>query len=153
MKFPVLLTSALACLLPGLCHAAGDKPSQNYLWYRQPAVVQPAVLPWAQGESESGNLPGKASKDPWESQSLPVGNGRVGGTLFGGDKRERINLNRDYMRIPIPMLLVCCKFHSPSVLKHSNSIPRYRHCSLAGRNLIKRSYLVLNTPFTTSTRR
>jgi alpha-L-fucosidase 2 len=93
MKFSVLLTNALICLAPGLCHAAGDKPSQNFLWYKQPAVVQPAVLPWAQGESESGNLPGKASKDPWESQSLPVGNGRVGGTLFGGDKRERINLN------------------------------------------------------------
>lgn len=29
----------------------------------------------------------------WESQSLPIGNGRVGGTAFGGDKRDRINLN------------------------------------------------------------
>ena len=69
------------------------KPTRNYLWYKQPAVVQPAVLPWAEGESESGNMPGKSNKDPWESQSLPVGNGRVGGTVFGGDKRERVNLN------------------------------------------------------------
>ena len=55
--------------------------------------MQPAVLPWAEGESEAGNMPGKSNKDPWESQSLPVGNGRVGGTVFGGDKRERVNLN------------------------------------------------------------
>ena len=67
-------------LSTGLCQAA-EKPGQNYLWYKQPAVVQPATLPWAQGESESGNLPGKADKDPWESQSLPVGNGRVGGKI------------------------------------------------------------------------
>ncbi|MBQ9829703.1 MAG: glycoside hydrolase N-terminal domain-containing protein [Akkermansia sp.] len=55
--------------------------------------MQPAVLPWAEGESEAGNMPGKSNKDPWEPQSLPVGNGRVGGTVFGGDKRERVNLN------------------------------------------------------------
>ena len=30
---------------------------------------------------------------PQEAQSLPVGNGRVGGTVFGGDRRDRVNLN------------------------------------------------------------
>ena len=87
------LAFILPCLMviPGKAESA--KPSQNYLWYKQPAVVRPAALPWAQGESQSGNLPGKDNKDPWESQTLPVGNGRVGGTIFGGDKRERINLN------------------------------------------------------------
>ncbi len=67
------------------------------LWYKQPGVVLPAPLPWAEGDSPSGNLPGKtvnpSGGSPWASQSLPVGNGRVGGTLFGGDKRERILLN------------------------------------------------------------
>ncbi len=78
--------------------ASGDTPHQSHLlWYTQPGIVQPANLPWTGGVSQSGNLPGKAANksagSPWASQSLPVGNGRVGGTLFGGDKRERINLN------------------------------------------------------------
>lgn len=88
------IAATIFSILPVLNHAAGaDKPTQNYLWYKQPAVVQPVVLPWAEGESPAGNKPGKKSSDPWESQSLPVGNGRVGGTIFGGDKRERVNLN------------------------------------------------------------
>ena len=92
MKTDIGFALSLLILSTVLCQAE-EKPGQNYLWYKQPAVVQPATLPWAQGKSESGNLPGKADKDPWESQSLPVGNGRVGGTIFGGDRRERINLN------------------------------------------------------------
>lgn len=76
-----------------LCCAETAPPSQNYLWYKQPAIVKPAILPWSQGVSEAANLPGKETRDSWESQSLPVGNGRVGGTVFGGDRRERINLN------------------------------------------------------------
>ena len=92
MKTDIGFALSLLILSSVLCQAE-EKPGQNYLWYKQPAVVQPATLPWAQGKSESGNLPGKADKDPWESQSLPVGNGRVGGTIFGGDRRERINLN------------------------------------------------------------
>ena len=70
-----------------------EHPSQDYLWYRQPAIVHPAPLPWAEGESDAGNLPGKNTSDSWESQTLPVGNGRIGGTIFGGNRRERINLN------------------------------------------------------------
>ncbi len=48
--------------------AFAEYPSSNCLWYTKPA-------------------------SNWESQSLPIGNGRVGGTIFGGDKNERINLN------------------------------------------------------------
>ena len=70
-----------------------EHPSQDYLWYRQPAIVHPAPLPWAEGVSDSGNLPGKNTSDSWESQTLPVGNGRIGGTIFGGNRRERVNLN------------------------------------------------------------
>ncbi len=77
---------------------AGEAPhSSHYLWYKQPGIVLPTNLPWTGGISQSGNLPGKAANrsagSPWASQSLPVGNGRMGGTLFGGDRRERINLN------------------------------------------------------------
>ena len=72
---------------------ADGHPTQDYLWYKQPAIVHPSPLPWAEGESDSGNLPGKNAKDSWESQTLPVGNGRIGGTIFGGNRRERVNLN------------------------------------------------------------
>ena len=93
MKAFYALALVVPCLMATPGKAESAPTSQNYLWYKQPAVVRPAALPWAQGESQSGNLPGKDNKDPWESQTLPVGNGRVGGTVFGGDKRERINLN------------------------------------------------------------
>ncbi len=89
----ILFVSTTAVLLL----AAESSHSSHVLWYKQPAIVQPAALPWTEGLSQSGNLPGRAPNNsagsPWASQSLPVGNGRVGGTLFGGDKRERINLN------------------------------------------------------------
>ena len=68
-------------------------PSQDYLWYKQPAIVKPIALPWTKDAGNTGNLPGKQNKDSWESQTLPVGNGRIGGTVFGGDKLEHVNLN------------------------------------------------------------
>ena len=68
-------------------------PSQDYLWYKQPAIVKPIALPWTKDAGNTGNLPGKQTKDAWESQTLPVGNGRIGGTVFGGDKLEHVNLN------------------------------------------------------------
>ncbi len=71
----------------------GSFPSSECLWYRQPALLRPTALPWASQPTESGNLPGKAVGDAWEAQSLPIGNGRVGGTVFGGDRLERVNLN------------------------------------------------------------
>ena len=90
-------TSALI-VLSSLCLAANaddstSHPSQNYLWYKQPAIVRPIALPWTKEAGNTGNLPGKQTKDAWESQTLPVGNGRIGGTIFGGDKLEHVNLN------------------------------------------------------------
>ena len=79
-----------------LAIAAEAPAASELLWYKQPAVVDSASLPF----SYAGNLAGKSTKNPmsgkpdaWESQSLPVGNGRLGGTIFGGDKLDRINLN------------------------------------------------------------
>ena len=91
MKAHLLILAAL--LGASINAGANNFPTQEYLWYKQPAVVTPAVLPWAEGPSTAGNLPGKPNKDSWESQSLPIGNGRIGGTIFGGDRRERVNLN------------------------------------------------------------
>ncbi len=93
-----LLLSLLFASASALHLFAGEThPASHLLWYKQPGIVQPAALPWAEGISPSGNMPGKAANgsagSPWASQSLPVGNGRIGGTLFGGDTLERINLN------------------------------------------------------------
>ena len=90
----LLTFSALLFTTLPVISAGKDKlPTQNYLWYKQPAVVPAATLPWADGSSESGNMPGKNNHDTWESQTLPVGNGRIGATLYGGNRRERIVLN------------------------------------------------------------
>lgn len=91
-----------------------ETPSANYLWYKQPAGIPYCSLPW-QPQHDAVSVPGypavdkagqarpkrtlffnrtaKSAKDFWESQTLPVGNGRVGGTIFGGDHLERVNLN------------------------------------------------------------
>ncbi len=86
-----LIIPTLALLLPAT--ADEKQPSQDYLWYQQPAIVTDCSVPWSAGQTASGNMPGKKVGDSWESQTLPVGNGRVGGTVFGGDRRERVNLN------------------------------------------------------------
>ena len=93
MKTYIHITAALLCAFPHLTLADDIRPTQDYLWYKQPAGVEPATLPWSEADSESGNLPGKQRHDTWEAQSLPVGNGRIGGTIYGGDRRELVTLN------------------------------------------------------------
>lgn len=92
-QFRQLFTSALS----GVCVVTGAYAHdlQECLWYRQPAFIQDTVLPWSGAAKEGNctNLPGRQVKDPWESQTLPIGNGRVGGTVFGGDHLERVVLN------------------------------------------------------------
>lgn len=61
------------------------KPSPQLLWYRQPA--------WqAQGTPYGQKPPGP--RQGWV-EALPVGNGRMGGMVFGGPNRERIQLNEE----------------------------------------------------------
>lgn len=91
----IAFLSVLLVLVPGGAFANGGAAA-DCLWYRQPAIVPPAPLPWVEEgahPSEVGNLPGKGTPDSWESQSLPIGNGRIGGTVFGGDRLDRVNLN------------------------------------------------------------
>ncbi len=91
-----LSLAALTLFSPAWAEDA-DVTNAHCLWYKQPGIVQPAPLPWEPEGEDPGNMPGKPANksagSPWASQSLPVGNGRVGGTLMGGDKRERILLN------------------------------------------------------------
>ena len=98
MIFHVTRTRSLSLILAALCltniQAEGeDFPTSCCLWYKQPALINNAELPWAGTGATYRNLPGKTNKDPWESQTLPVGNGRIGGTVFGGDCLDRVNLN------------------------------------------------------------
>ena len=72
---------------------AADFSASDHLWYKQPAGVPKAPLPWLQAPYNSGNLPGKANGNTWESQTLPVGNGRIGGTVYGGDRLDCVVLN------------------------------------------------------------
>src|SRR5687768_10141151 len=49
--------------------AGNESANPNLLWYRQPAI-------------------------DW-NEALPIGNGRLGGMVFGGIESERIQLNED----------------------------------------------------------
>jgi len=69
-------TGLLSCFV--LTLAVGTAPAEESqtssgrfaLWYRSPA-------------------------QDWEKQALPIGNGRLGGKIFGGVEKERIQLNED----------------------------------------------------------
>ena len=76
-----------------LCYAQPEYSTDHHLWYRQPAVVPATPLPWTAVPHLVNNLPGKQNKDTWESQTLPVGNGRIGGTVYGGDRLDCVVLN------------------------------------------------------------
>lgn len=86
---PFLLAASAAITTLG---AAEKMPSVNFLWYEQPARVRDMKLPWG---TKSGNLNDETNnpKNPWEQQALPIGNGRIGAMVFGGDKTERLALN------------------------------------------------------------
>lgn len=71
----------------------GEFSASDHLWYRQPAVVPDTPLPWTVVPHKANNLAGKKNKDTWESQTLPVGNGRIGGTVYGGDRLDCVVLN------------------------------------------------------------
>ncbi len=73
--------------------SAAEFTATDHLWYKQPAVVPDTPLPWTVRPHATGNMPGKKNKDTWESQTLPVGNGRIGGTVYGGDRLDCVVLN------------------------------------------------------------
>jgi len=60
---------------------AADQPPVRTLWYKVPA----SETPWKQVHR---------SKD-WRKRCLPIGNGNLGGMIFGGVARERIQFNED----------------------------------------------------------
>ncbi len=93
MKLRHLLFSAALAAGCFSLSAADVHPGSNFLWYEQPAGVAKTALPWDEAPVDAPNLPGKRAGNTWECQTLPVGNGRIGGTIYGGDKRDCIVLN------------------------------------------------------------
>lgn len=71
------MTVALTVLSAPTIFADAD----DTLWYDKPAPIERAAQP-------------TRASDGWV-QALPVGNGRLGGMVFGGYPRERIQLNED----------------------------------------------------------
>jgi len=62
------------------------------LWYRQPAVDAP---PPAAGQRAPALGLGGGNASHLMNETLPVGNGRLGGLIVGGPARERIVVNED----------------------------------------------------------
>lgn len=91
MKHTFITTfSFLALAASGAANAAeSQNPSSNFLWYKNPADIQKTIV----GGENYFTKEKITSSNPWESQALPIGNGRVGAMVFGGDKIERLALN------------------------------------------------------------
>ena len=84
-KWVALCIALLLCLQPGAL-AAGEtvilelgternKEGLLRLWYDEPAPISGADVRW------------------WQSSVLPVGNGRIGGMVFGALSKDRIHIN------------------------------------------------------------
>jgi alpha-L-fucosidase 2 len=91
-----LLISAAAAVLMGLglsaqaaerTRDAGE--GDSVLWYEKPAPTWPL-----DGLEEARNTPGAPLNQYWR-EALPIGNGRLGGMIFGGISKEHIFFNED----------------------------------------------------------
>lgn len=105
----IMLFLTLPALLPAV--------SADRLWYRQPATVA--------GEAESGFS--------WQnskafSQALPIGNGRLGGMVFGGVNTERILLNEGSMWSGYPQ-----DADNPTALQYLRSVNCFLSVSIPRR--------------------
>ena len=70
----------------------GDTSGDDLLWYTTPASATPRgnVAPRDFGAVKDGN-----DHDIWQRTTLPIGNGKVGGTVWGEIERERITFNEE----------------------------------------------------------
>ena len=93
MKKGICLIAWSALLACG-CWAwgAAENAGSGKVWYSLSADVRLKSLPWALNGVE--DIPAEPRKgDVWESQTLPVGNGRIGGTVYGGRVVDSVILN------------------------------------------------------------
>ncbi len=89
MKPENLTVTVLALCATGLACAQSTLPASNCLWYQQPAKLYGDNSIGKNNYATANNPNG----DPWQSEALPIGNGRIGAMVFGGDKIERLALN------------------------------------------------------------
>ncbi len=78
-----LMSAAMLLLSLGQWAAAGEKaaPMKRVLWADKPVVIDAATT----------KRPGRI----WETSVYPIGNGRLGCTVFGEPRKERIQFNED----------------------------------------------------------
>lgn len=88
-------------LIATLASVSLASSAELVLWYRQPAT-------------------------DWEREALPVGNGRLGGMVFGGVEKERIQLNDDTLWAGYRR-----DRHSPEALE---ALPEVQRLMFAGKN-------------------
>ena len=90
MKLVKVTVWATLLCLPLACGKNATR--ENELWYNKPAQVKAISLPWAvDGAADSHES--MSSGDVWESKTLPLGNGRVGATVYGGVHLDCVVLN------------------------------------------------------------
>jgi alpha-L-fucosidase 2 len=78
MKVPPAVS--VACIAGSMCVGAGE----DRLWSDKPVVFS---------ESQEGNM--RYAAVAWSQNVFPLGNGRIGCTVFGDPARERIQFNED----------------------------------------------------------
>ena len=83
MKTSILMRSACASLL-GLATGMAEETTDEKLWSDQPVIIPSA----AQAKL-------RTLDQIWSKEVFPIGNGRLGCTVFGGPKQERIQFNED----------------------------------------------------------
>lgn len=66
----------------------GDTSKDDWLWYKQPASRTDATA------TAGGNY-GNPDNNRWQQTTLPFGNGKIGGTVWGEVSRERVTFNEE----------------------------------------------------------
>lgn len=64
-----------------------------------PAMAQQSATAASPAEADASVLWYSAPAENWEKEALPIGNGSLGGMVFGGIDRERIQFNEDTLWI------------------------------------------------------
>ena len=72
------------CVASSVLAGAGESVTQRVLWSDKPVVFS---------ESQAGNI--RYAAVAWSNQVFPLGNGRLGCTVFGDPAKERIQFNED----------------------------------------------------------
>ncbi|KAB5607120.1 glycosyl hydrolase family 95 catalytic domain-containing protein [Bifidobacterium jacchi] len=66
----------------------GDTSKDDWLWYEQPASKTDASM-------KPGSGYGDPTNNQWQQTTLPIGNGKVGGTVWGEVGKERVTFNEE----------------------------------------------------------